>query len=107
MAKPPAGSSLFNRGPLFQEPPSPPPGEGSTPPAPDGGSTTPVNAQPAAGSSLLFGALADSGKIKQRKNGSYRMVLEVLMKLIGLLTARKYAMEKELARKNYLPKFLV
>ena len=29
-----------------------------------------------AGSSLLFGALADSGRIKQRKNGSYRMVLE-------------------------------
>ena len=33
-------------------------------------------AQPPAGSSLLFGALADSGKIKQRKNGSYRMVLK-------------------------------
>ena len=33
-------------------------------------------AQTPAGSSLLFGALADSGKIKQRKNGSYRMVLE-------------------------------
>ena len=27
-------------------------------------------------SSPLFGALADSGKIKQRKNGSYRMVLK-------------------------------
>ena len=36
---------------------------------------TPV-AQPPAGSSLLFGALADSGRIKQRKNGSYRMVLK-------------------------------
>jgi hypothetical protein len=33
-------------------------------------------AKPPAGSSLLFGALADSGRIKQRKNGSYRMVLE-------------------------------
>ena len=33
-------------------------------------------AQPPAGSSLLFGALADSGQIKQRKNGSYRMVLK-------------------------------
>ena len=33
-------------------------------------------AQPPAGSSLLFGALADSGRIKQRKNGSYLMVLE-------------------------------
>ena len=33
-------------------------------------------AKPPAGSSLLFGALADSGKIKQRKNGSYRMVLK-------------------------------
>ena len=32
--------------------------------------------KPPAGSSLLFGALADSGKIKQRKNGSYRMVLK-------------------------------
>ena len=33
-------------------------------------------AKPPAGSFLLFGALADSGRIKQRKNGSYRMVLE-------------------------------
>ena len=33
-------------------------------------------APPPAGSSLLFGALADSGRIKQRKNGSYRMVLK-------------------------------
>ena len=33
-------------------------------------------AQPPAGSSLLFGALADSARIKQRKNGSYRMVLK-------------------------------
>ena len=33
-------------------------------------------AQPPAGSSLLFGALAESGRIKQRKNGSYRMVLK-------------------------------
>ena len=33
-------------------------------------------AKPPAGSSLLFGALADSGKIKQRKNGTYRMVLD-------------------------------
>ena len=32
--------------------------------------------QPPAGSSLLFGALADAGQIKQRKNGSYRMVLK-------------------------------
>ena len=32
--------------------------------------------QPPAGVSLLFGALADSGRIKQRKNGSYRMVLD-------------------------------
>ena len=36
----------------------------------------PFMAQPPAGSSLLFGALADSGQIKQRKNGSYRMVLD-------------------------------
>jgi len=33
-------------------------------------------AKPPAGSSLLFGALADSGRIKERKNGSYRMVLK-------------------------------
>ena len=33
-------------------------------------------AQPPAGSSLLFGALADSGKIKQRKNGSFQMEME-------------------------------
>ena len=33
-------------------------------------------AKPPAGSSLLFGALADSGKIQQRKNGTYRMVLK-------------------------------
>ena len=33
-------------------------------------------AKPPAGSSLLFGALADSGRIKQRENGSYRMVLK-------------------------------
>ena len=33
-------------------------------------------AKPPAGSSLLFGALADSGQIKQRKKGSYRMVLK-------------------------------
>ena len=32
--------------------------------------------KPPAGASLLFGALADSGQIKQRKNGSYRMVLK-------------------------------
>ena len=32
--------------------------------------------KPPAGSSLLFGALADSGRIKQRENGSYRMVLK-------------------------------
>ena len=33
-------------------------------------------AKPPAGSSLLFGAVADSARIKQRKNGSYRMVLK-------------------------------
>ena len=32
--------------------------------------------KPPAGSSLLFGSIADSGRIKQRKNGSYRMVLD-------------------------------
>jgi len=29
-----------------------------------------------AGASLLFGALADSGRIRQRKNGSDRMILK-------------------------------
>ena len=29
-----------------------------------------------AGASLLIGALADSGRIRQRKNGSYKMVLK-------------------------------
>ena len=79
MTKTPFGSDIgpeFGDVSLLQEPPSPPPDEGSTPPPPDGGSTTPVNAQPPAGSSLLFGALADSGRINQRKNGSYRMVLK-------------------------------
>ena len=33
-------------------------------------------AKPPAGSSLLFGALADTGRIKERKNGTYRMVLK-------------------------------
>ena len=32
-------------------------------------------AKPPVGSSLLFGALADSGRIRERENGSYRMVL--------------------------------
>ena len=36
----------------------------------------PLLAKPPSGSSLLFGALADSGRIKQRKNGSFRMVLK-------------------------------
>ena len=36
----------------------------------------PLLAKPSAGSSLLFGALADSGQIKQRKNGKFRMVLK-------------------------------
>ena len=40
-----------------------------------GSFTSPV-AQTPAGSSLLFGALADSGRIKERKNGSYRMMLD-------------------------------
>ena len=38
-------------------------------------------ANPPAGSSLLFGALADSGQIKQRKNGSYRMVLKGVVEI--------------------------
>jgi len=33
-------------------------------------------AKPPAGSSLLFGALADSGQIKRCKNRNYRMVLD-------------------------------
>ena len=33
-------------------------------------------AKPPSGSSLLFGALADSGSIKQRKNGSFQVEME-------------------------------
>ena len=40
-----------------------------------GSFSSPV-AKPPAGSSLLFGALAGTGRIKERKNGSYRMVLK-------------------------------
>lgn len=32
--------------------------------------------KPPAGSSLLFGAIADSGQIKQRKNGSFQMEMK-------------------------------
>ena len=41
-----------------------------------GASPSTFMTKPPAGASLLFGALADSGRIKQRKNGSYRMVLD-------------------------------
>ena len=44
-------------------------------------------AKPPAGSSLLFGALADSGLIKQRKNGSYRMVLKGVDEIDWFTTA--------------------
>ena len=37
--------------------------------------------KPPAGSSLLFSALADSGQINERKNGSYRMVLDEVNEL--------------------------
>ena len=49
-------------------------------------------AQPPAGSSLLFGALADSGRIKERKNGSYRMVLKGVDE-IDWFTDRPYRSE--------------
>ena len=35
-----------------------------------------TNSNPPAGESLLFGALADSGRIRQRRNGSYRLILK-------------------------------
>jgi hypothetical protein len=38
-------------------------------------------AKPPAGSSLLFGALADSGRIKQRKDSSYKLVMEGVKKV--------------------------
>ena len=55
------------------------------------------------GVSLLFGALADSGRIKQRKNGSYRMILKGLDE-IDWFTDRPYREEgtwkpKKLIRK--------
>ena len=49
-------------------------------------------AKPPAGSSLLFGALADSGRIKQRKNGSYRVVLKGVDE-IDWFTDRPYRSE--------------
>ena len=49
-------------------------------------------AKPPAGSSLLFGALADSGRIKERKNGSYRMVLKGVDE-IDWFTDRPYRSE--------------
>ena len=47
---------------------------------------------PPSGASLLFGALADSGRIKQRKNGSYRMVLRGVEE-IDWFTDRPYRYE--------------
>ena len=41
-----------------------------------GASPSILHHEPPAGASLLFGALDDSGRIKERKNGSYRMVLK-------------------------------
>ena len=48
--------------------------------------------KPPAGSSLLFGSIADSGRIKQRKNGSYRMVLDGVDE-IDWFTDRPYRSE--------------
>ena len=59
-------------------------------------------AKPAAGSSLLFGALADSGRIKQRKNSSYRMVLEGIDE-IDWSTDRKEVFNGEGIDKEKLP----
>ena len=39
--------------------------------------------KPPAGSSLLFGALAESGKIKSRKNGSNQMEMEDVESITG------------------------
>ena len=47
---------------------------------------------PPAGAPLLFGALADSGRIKQRKNGKYRMVLNGVDE-IDWFTDRPYRYE--------------
>ena len=60
-------------------------------------------AKPRAVSSLLFGALADSGRIKERKNGSYRLVLKGMDK-IDWYTDRPYRVTgkwsaKKLAKK--------
>ena len=46
-------------------------------------------AKPPAGASLLFGALADSGRIKERKNGSYWLILDRIKK-IDWYTDRPY-----------------
>ena len=59
-------------------------------------------AKPPAGSSLLFGAVADSGHIKQRKNGSYRMVLKGVNE-INWFTDRKEVCNGEGIGKEELP----
>ena len=59
-------------------------------------------AKPPAGSSLLFGALADSGRIKQRKNGSYRMVLDGVDEF-DWFTDRKEVCNEEGIGKKELP----
>ena len=59
-------------------------------------------AKPPVGASLLFGALADSGQIKQRKNGTYRMVLEGVDE-IDWFTDRKEVCNGEGIGKEELP----
>ena len=59
-------------------------------------------AKPPAGASLLFGALADSGRIKQRKNDSYQMVLKCVDE-IDWFTDRKEVCNGEGIGKEELP----
>ena len=61
-------------------------------------------AKPPAGSSLLFGALAVSGQIKQRKNGSYRMVLKGIDN-IDWFTDRPFRAEGTLKPQKLLRKW--
>ena len=58
--------------------------------------------KPLAGASLLFGALADAGQIKQRKNGNYRMVLKGIDE-IDWFTDRKEVCNGEGIGKEELP----
>ena len=61
-------------------------------------------AKPPAGSSVLLGSLGDSGRIKQRKNGRYRMVLKGVDK-IDWFTNRQARVAGEWSPKKLVKKW--